>query len=98
MSEDVGEVVAIVPKNTREEVRVCLSEFRGVELVDVRVFTDSDKSPERRATPKGVSLKLERLPELIEALQDAAARAVKHGRLKRPAEATDAPRPWYDRD
>lgn len=65
-------LVAIVPKNSREEVRVRLSTFHGQRLADVRVFVDSDRSDDRVPTKKGVSVQLDTLPALIEALQAAA--------------------------
>lgn len=65
-------VVAVVRKNSLEEVRVSISEFRGHRLVDVRVFADFDgRGGEPRATKKGVALKVELLPDLIAALQSA---------------------------
>ena len=65
-------VVAIIRKNSLEEVRVSISEFRGHKLVDVRVFADFDGSGgEPRPTKKGVALKVELLPDLIAALRAA---------------------------
>ena len=69
MSE--ARLIATIEKNSREEVRVSLDQFKGHDLVDIRTFADFDDVGERRATKKGVSLKRERLPDLIEALQQA---------------------------
>ncbi|MGU3541033.1 transcriptional coactivator p15/PC4 family protein [Methylobacterium sp. A54F] len=64
--------IAIVTKNALEEVRVSLSTFNGYDLVDVRTFADFDGSGgEKRPTRKGISLKREKLGELIAALQAA---------------------------
>lgn len=66
-------LVATIAKNSREEVRISLDSFKGVDLVDIRTFANfQDGDGERRATKKGVSLKREKLPELIAALQAAA--------------------------
>jgi len=68
-------VIATVPKNGAEEVRVSLSTFKGHALVDVRVFADMGDEAERRATKKGVALVVAKLPALIAALQEAARAA-----------------------
>jgi hypothetical protein len=80
-SED--QFLAIVPKNAIEEVRIALSRFKGTDLVDVRVFAAFSNVPdnERRPTKKGVSLKLQYLPALVEALEGALAYARAHGLL-----------------
>ena len=74
---------AVIPKNSREEVRVCLDEFSGHQLVDVRVYADFNAGPveTRGPTKKGVSLAVERLPDLIDGLQAAKAEAIRRGLL-----------------
>ena len=79
MSDDAmvnSPAVAIVRKNALEDVRVNLTEYRGYDLVDVRVFAEprSGTGP-RIPTKAGISLKIEHLPELIEALQRAERKA-----------------------
>ena len=75
---------AVIPKNSREEVRVCLDEFGGHQLVDVRVYADFNAGPveTRGPTKKGVALAVERLPDLIEGLEAARAEAIRRGLLK----------------
>jgi hypothetical protein len=75
---DQATLIATIPKNTREEVRVSLSVYRGHRLIDVRVYADGPDD-ERRATPKGVALKLDALPSLRQALADAEAEALRVG-------------------
>ena len=77
------EPIAVVKKNLGEDVRVALGSYAGLVLVDMRTFMDL-KDGVRHATKKGVSLKVERLPELIAGLQLAQAEAVARGLL--PAE------------
>lgn len=70
------QLVAIIRKNSMEEVRVSLTSFNGHALFDVRTYADFDKAGgELRPTKKGISLSREKLPELIEALQRAADEA-----------------------
>jgi hypothetical protein len=71
------QLIACIEKNRLEEIRITLCRFKGVDLVDVRTFVNFSGTPEEdhKATKKGISLKIEPLPELIEALQDALAQA-----------------------
>ncbi len=61
------EIIAEIQKNRREVYRIMRRTFRGHKLVDVRVWFDDADTGERRPG-KGVSLKLEILPEIVEAL------------------------------
>ncbi len=64
-------VVAIIPKNGREVVKVELSEFNGHDLLSIRVWTkDTD-----RPTTKGITVGMKLLPKLLGALQAAEAEA-----------------------
>lgn len=82
MSSD-NQLVACVQKNQREEIRISLSRFKGVDLIDVRTFVNFGGTPddERNATKKGISLKVERLPELLDALKAALETARAQGLL-----------------
>jgi hypothetical protein len=76
------QIIATVEKNTLEEVRVALDEFHGIDLIDIRVFADfTGTHAEKRPTKKGISLKVAKLPELIEALEKARAEAERRGLL-----------------
>lgn len=70
--------IATVPKNRQEQVRVEISEFRGHDLVNIRTFFESNDAG-CLPTKKGVSLKLERLDELIEALHETRVQAHANG-------------------
>jgi Transcriptional Coactivator p15 (PC4) len=75
-------VISIIAKNNRESVRIALDEFRGLNLIDIRVVAKlDDPSGGLVPTKKGVSLKIERLPELVAALQAAEAEARERGLL-----------------
>ncbi len=78
----MDELIATIPKNATEEVRVNLSEYRGSHLVSIRVYANY-KSPldERTPTKKGVALNVKKLPELIVALQEAEREAIAAGLL-----------------
>ena len=66
-------VVASIPKNSRDEIKVSLNTFAGQRLVDVRIYSEIDGVV--RPTKKGISLARERLPDLIRALQQAEREA-----------------------
>lgn len=76
------ERVAVIRKNTREEIRVDLSEFRGHDLVSLRVWTDPlGPGSERIPTKAGIACNVALIPELIEALRRAEAAARQAGLL-----------------
>jgi len=58
-----------IQKNTREVIRISVQEFKGTNVVDVRVFfqINGDWVPTR----KGISLTESVLDEVIEGLEDA---------------------------
>jgi hypothetical protein len=69
-----------IDKNTQEIIRVQPTEFKGYQLVDIRVFyRDGD---ELKPTKKGITFKREMLTEVINCLkavaeQSEAEKAVK---------------------
>lgn len=67
--------IASIAKNSREEIRVSLGEFRGVRLINLRVWYCS---PGETMKPgrDGLALRIDRL----DALQDAVAAAVERAR------------------
>jgi hypothetical protein len=63
-------LVARIPKNPTEEVRVALTSYRGHDLVDIRVFYQ-DEQGEWRPTKRGVSISVDSFTELREAITKA---------------------------
>lgn len=74
--------VAVIGKNQREEVRVVLDTFKGARLVDMRIFAAFTANNIVMPTKKGLSLRVETLPELIDALTEARAKAEEMGWLE----------------
>jgi hypothetical protein len=72
-----GTIIGRIPKNARETILVSLDKFKGVDLLDVRVFFEDDG--DLKPTRKGIALKVEKLPELIEVLTKALAQARRQG-------------------
>jgi hypothetical protein len=80
-STQQNQPIAILPKNSREEVRITLGAYKGVERLDIRVFADINGLGVYMPTKKGVSIKVNQLRELIAGLEQAEAEASKHGVL-----------------
>ena len=65
------EPIAIIPKNTIDEIRVMWSEFKGHRYLDIRVYTEIDGNTDKVPTKKGVTLRPDLIPDLIKALESA---------------------------
>lgn len=53
-------VIATLPRNDREEVRIGISEFKGKKRLDIRVWYRANN--EFKPGKQGVNLPLEQLP------------------------------------
>jgi len=65
--------IAVFEKNSMEEVRIKISEWKSQEYLDIRVWTNPryEKEGEGKPTKKGITLNIELLPSLLEALKKA---------------------------
>jgi hypothetical protein len=63
----MDEVVAQFEKNATEVLRISLTEFRGHQLIDARIYYSDDEG-QYRPTKKGVSLAVGLYPELKKAM------------------------------
>jgi hypothetical protein len=66
-------IIATIPKNAREEIRVTLSEFKGYRRISCRVW--ARKGAAAVPTRAGFSLSGEACQNLIQGLQDALTAA-----------------------
>lgn len=64
----------VIPKNTRETIRVGMAEFRGTSYLDVRTWADTGDG-EPKPTPKGVTIPLTAIPAFAEAVAHVAQEA-----------------------
>lgn len=79
-------VIAVLPKNRREALRIALDHYRGTDLVDLRVVVElSETSGLATPTRKGLAVRVEMLPDLIAALAQAEAKARELGLLEAAA-------------
>lgn len=67
----MNQLIASFAKNKFEEVRVQIKEFKGYDLLDLRVYTAPKESDEKIPTGKGLSLNVSHFIELKNALLDA---------------------------
>lgn len=70
MSGSPDRHIATIPKNSREELRVSLTEFKGYNLASLRVWFQADDGS-MRPGKAGLVIRIERLPDLIAALEKA---------------------------
>jgi hypothetical protein len=66
---DEPRVVYSFPKNSREEVRATLTTFKGRRLADIRVWAADDEGDGDHPTRKGISVRVEDLGKLLEAVR-----------------------------
>jgi len=71
MSDTAEIVLAEMPKNAAETIRILATEFNGHELADIRVWAKQGTTP----TKKGLVIRRAQIPGLIEALRAAQNRA-----------------------
>lgn len=67
----MDKLIASFQKNKFEEIRVQIKEFKGYDLVDIRVFAGSKDGEEKVPTGKGISINVSHFLELKKALLDA---------------------------
>ena len=85
----MSRAIAVIPKNRREEIRVELCEYRGYDLINLRVWVDlHDSSGDGIPTKAGIAFRVTLIPDLIAALQKAEAEARRLGLLDEPDDKT----------
>jgi hypothetical protein len=72
---DLDHVLASIPTGRRgEELRIALSPYKGRHYLGLRVWY-ADDAGEMKPTSKGVNLKVELLPQILEGVSRAATQA-----------------------
>jgi hypothetical protein len=64
----MNQLIASFAKNKFEEVRVQIKEFKGYDLLDLRVYTAPKESEEKIPTGKGLSINVSHFEELKNAM------------------------------
>jgi Transcriptional Coactivator p15 (PC4) len=68
------QIVGAVRKGRNAEVRVTLQEFKGAEVLDVRVYFRGENG-QMKPTGKGITVSVRSLPQLAALINEAAQRA-----------------------
>src|ERR1700729_1661366 len=71
MTERNERLLATVRKNAREEIRVTRGDFKGHDIVGLRVWFEDRASGEMRPGKDGLAFRAELVDEIIEALRAA---------------------------
>ena len=66
-------LITRMEKNSQEEIRFSLQEYRGTELIDIRVYFDPG-SGKMTPTKKGISIPLERFDEFVDCIENVRKR------------------------
>lgn len=61
-------LVSTFPKNKFEEIRVQVKEFKGYDLVDIRVFAGAKEGEDKVPTGKGISVNVSHFMDLKKAI------------------------------
>ncbi|MFH0876927.1 MAG: transcriptional coactivator p15/PC4 family protein [Candidatus Omnitrophota bacterium] len=64
----MDKVVKTFDKNKFQEVRASISEYRGIDLVTLRIWTLPRGATEKVPTAKGISINVKLFPHLKEAV------------------------------
>ena len=64
----MNKLVSFFQKNKFEEVRVQIKEFKGYDLIDIRVYTTVKEGEDKIPTGKGISLNVTHFGDLKKAL------------------------------
>lgn len=60
----MNEIVASFPKNKYEEVRFQIKEYKGKDLIDIRIWTDVKGADQKIPTTKGVTMNVSHFADL----------------------------------
>ena len=74
-------VIGAIEKNKREQIRISVRSFRELRMIDIRIFTNKT-GYEYVGTTQGVTIKPQRLREVIEALERAETLARAEGLIQ----------------
>ena len=66
----MDKTVTTFKKNKFQEIRIGIREFKGNDLIDIRVWTMTQGSEEMVPTAKGVSFNVNLLPELKKSIAE----------------------------
>ena len=66
----MDKTVMVFKKNKFQEIRVGIREFKGNDLIDIRIWTMTQGSEDMVPTAKGVSLNINLLSDLKKSIEE----------------------------
>jgi len=69
MNKEEGNLISIFAKSSQEAVGVSLNEWRGQIRIDIRIYVPLLEDDSLIPTKKGISLKADLFPQLLEAIK-----------------------------
>jgi hypothetical protein len=82
----MGKLVTKFDKNSTEEVHVQITEYKGHNLIDIRVFYYPEGEEEARPTKKGISISTDLFPDLKKAILELEKALSEEGLLDKASE------------
>jgi len=79
------EVIAQFQKNSREEIRVTINEFKNNKYIHLRTYVGFE-GDEKKPTPKGIAIAVELYPELKKAMELLEKSLAEQGLIDTPIE------------
>ena len=67
----MDKLIATIEKNSNEEIQISISEFKGHDLINIRVYTEIENGKDKVPTKKGLTCNVKLIPEIIKALSEA---------------------------
>jgi hypothetical protein len=61
-------LVAQIKKNSKEEIRIAVSTYKDIPLIQIRTYASYGEGDEFKATKKGVAMNVNLLPQLLESI------------------------------
>ena len=98
MTERNDRLLATVRKNAREEIRVTRGDFKGHDIVGLRVWFEDRASGEMRPGKDGLAFRAELVDEIIEALSGSEGWDAMSARGKKAPPHAEASTIYLDRD
>ena len=78
---DTSTVIAEIVKNSREVLRVNVGPYKGRQLLSIWTWVQAPDGNGMRPTNKGISVRVELLPDLKRAIEKAETTAKEQGLL-----------------
>ncbi len=69
IQENEARLVHAFPRNESEKIQIQVKKYNGQFYVDLRVWFQTPDNPDYRPTRKGISLRLDLLPELHQGIE-----------------------------